>query len=339
MEGIPEQLQQIKDRLKGDSKGTTETVRTILSWFGWQKRGSIQVRHLQKVLKHLGLETTPDFREVYLDNEVTIQLAKAKEDTGPELTSGTDLFHEDGLDELGPTIGTLESAGSGIESVNIHDPIAKAFTLMMTHDYSQLPVMQAERKVEGLISWETIGHSIARGETCKTVGQCMDARITVFDYNESLFTCIPTIIEEEVVLVKGQDGKISGLVTTTDLSTKFQELSEAFLLLGKIETLIRRMINDKFTKEAIQQAKDPRDTERVIERITDMSFGEYVRLLDNDERWERLRYKLDRRTVTDRLKRVNEIRNEVMHFNPDGPDDDDMQLLRSTERFLSEIVR
>jgi hypothetical protein len=167
----------------------------------------------------------------------------------------------------------------------------------------------------------------------------MDDSYRIFQYSASLFDCIPIIIEDEVVLVRDQDNKISGLVTTTDLSTKFKELSEAFLLLGKIEILIRRMINNKFTKEVIQQAKDPRDTDRVIEKITDMSFGEYVRLLDQDERWARLGVKLDRNTVVERLKQINIIRNEVMHFNPDGPDDKDLELLRSTERFLSEVVR
>ncbi len=334
---LPEQLKLAKERLRSEPAGHPVSVRSILSWFGWKRRGNIQVRHLVRVLKQEGLETVPDFREVYLDNEVTLRRVNKYGSQVPP--PATDLHSEEGLDEDGPTVGTLQSSGSGVIAVSKHDPLTKAMALMLTHDYSQLPVMQGDRKVEGLISWESIGGSIARGESCVTVGECMDTAITTLKFSDSLFDYIPTIIEEEVVLVRGSDDRITGLVTTTDLSTKFQELSGAFLFLGKIEILIRRLINNRFTKAEIQLAKDPRDTERTIESITDMSFGEYVRLLDHDTRWDKLGLKLDRKTVIDKLKAVNLIRNEVMHFSPDGPADDDLALLAKTESFLTQIVK
>ena len=98
-------------------------------------------------------------------------------------------------------------------------------------------------------------------------------------------------------------------------------------------------MNGKFTLEMLQEAKDPSDVERRIEGLTDMTFGEYVRLLDHDDRWAKLGLRVDRKTVMERLKRVNAIRNDVMHFNPDGPDEEEMEVLRSMEHFLSRIVR
>ncbi|MCB0787618.1 MAG: CBS domain-containing protein [Flavobacteriales bacterium] len=289
----------------------------------------------------MGIVTEPDFTEVSLDSEVQLRRKEKAAVPEPERTEAhNELLHfEEGLDDLGPTIGTLESAGGGLVSVDRQDPISKAVGLMMTYDYSQLPVMQGSRRVDGLISWLALGQAWARGDECTTVAECMLPPPTFFKYNDSLFKCIPTIIDEEVVLVRGQDDSVTGLVTTADLSMKFRELSEAFLLLGKIESLIRQLMNGKFTLEMLQEAKDPSDVERRIEGLTDMTFGEYVRLLDHDDRWAKLGLRVDRKTVMERLKRVNAIRNDVMHFNPDGPDEEEMEVLRSMEHFLSRIVR
>ena len=338
MESIPEQLKLVAERLKEDQHAELVTVRTILSWFGGQKRGSNQTRKILRAFKKIRLTTEPDFREVYLDQEVHI---KAFGDLSlPEpRKKASELHNEDGLDEIGPTIGTLPSASQGVVSVNRQAPVQEATALMMLHGFSQLPVMQGPRQVDGLISWKSIGQAMVKSDKNSNVNHFMEAPPTVLDYSNSLFDCISTIIEKEVVLVRGPEKTITGLVTTTDLSLKFRELSEAFLLLGKIESLIRRLINGCFTKKELQEAKDPNDQERKIESISDMTFGEYVRLLDNDVRWTKLNIQLDRKAVMERMKEVQRIRNEVMHFNPDGPDDADIVLLRNTEYFLTQVVR
>jgi len=84
-----------------------------------------------------------------------------------------------------------------------------------------------------------------------------------------------------------------------------------------------------------QQAKDPGDPDRDIQAVSDLTFGEYVRLLQNEENWAKLNIKIDRKTFTGWLDKVRETRNDVMHFDPDPLDPEDLQLLREFAHFLS----
>jgi hypothetical protein len=105
-------------------------------------------------------------------------------------------------------------------------------------------------------------------------------------------------------------------------------------LLSEIENHLRRLIDGKFSVEELSGARDPNDVNRKIENVANLSFGEYIRLLDKPDNWDRLGYDLARAECTKRLREVGRIRNDVMHFHPDGISPDDMELLRDTRRFL-----
>lgn len=150
----------------------------------------------------------------------------------------------------------------------------------------------------------------------------------------SLFAAIQTIVENQYVLIRAGDGKVSGIVTTSDLSLQFRQLAEPFLLLGEIENHIRRLIDGKFTIEEVKQARDPADADRTVESVADLAFGEYVRLLQNPNRWQKLKLAVDRALFIEQLDRIREIRNDVMHFDPDGVADEDLLALRRFVRFL-----
>ncbi len=58
-------------------------------------------------------------------------------------------------------IGSLPAANKNPVMVSQDDTIAKAVTLMLEHDFSQLPVMQGEREVKGVITWKSICSRLA----------------------------------------------------------------------------------------------------------------------------------------------------------------------------------
>jgi hypothetical protein len=86
-------------------------------------------------------------------------------------------------------------------------------------------------------------------------------------------------------------------------------------------------------------ARDPVDGDRTIEDVSDLSLGEYIRLLENPKRWEKLAVKIERKTFVEELKRVGRIRNDVMHFDPDGPSPEDLKTLRKFVKFLSDLEK
>lgn len=93
----------------------------------------------------------------------------------------------------------------------------------------------------------------------------------------------------------------------------------------------------KFPLEEVQSVKDPGDADRQIRDLADLSFGEHIGLLEKPERWEALGLKIDRATFVNHLNEVKEIRNDVMHFDPDGTAPSELDTLRRFVRLLEAV--
>jgi hypothetical protein len=169
-----------------------------------------------------------------------------------------------------------------------------------------------------------------------TVRECMQPHREVM-LSDSLFAVIAKIVEYSYVLVRGEDRRIAGIVTTADLSLQFLQLSEPFLLLSEIENHVRSLIDGRFTSEELAQVRDPSDSDREIGSVADLTFGEHIRLLENSINWTRTSLMVDRTVFVRELDHVRRIRNDVMHFDPDGITDEDLGLLRHFVRFLHQL--
>jgi hypothetical protein len=176
------------------------------------------------------------------------------------------------------------------------------------------------------------------GKEPKHVRECLDKNIEVLRYDRPLFDAVGTIIRSEVVLIRGPEDRITGLVTTTDISEQFMALSAPFLILEQIENHIRRILDGRFSLDELKAAIDPSDESREIKHISDLNFGEYLRIVENPSNWERLNWKLDRATFVKRLDQVRRIRNDVMHFHPDGISAGDFELLQDTVKFMQSVA-
>lgn len=142
----------------------------------------------------------------------------------------------------------------------------------------------------------------------------------------------------QYVLIQDSSRRTSGIVTTSDLSLQFRERAEPFLLLGEIENHIRRIIErGKFTETELQECRDPSDVTRTVNGAHDLAFGEYIRLLENSKRWSQLNLEIGRKIFIDALDNVRQRRNEVMHFDPDGISDEDLDSLRKFTGFLQRL--
>lgn len=359
MSMIPQRLNEIAKQVHAGETPASETVRTFIGWFGAQRRGFWIVRDIRRALEELEIQTQPDFEGEYIDSYIDFVADKPEiEDAPPSMDSTDYVWEFEEPIEIGslseseigqvfisgaitdPTyrIGRLESANRAPVSVNPNASLNEAITLMLAHDYSQLPVMQNEREVKGITSWESIGSRLALGNLVQSAKDCMDPHHEV-SADESLFTVIGQIISHEYVLVRGDDKKITGIVTTSDLSFQFQQLSEPFLLLSEIENHIRRSIDGKFTSAELAAAKNEADGNREIKTVADLTFGEYIRLLENPDNWSKVGLAVDRAVFVKELDRIRIIRNDVMHFDPDGISEDNHNLLRRFVRFLQQLQK
>lgn len=323
MSSSSDRLAAISERIRKGVAGPTETVRTVLSWFGAERRGIWVVKQINTALDAHDLMTEPSFESTWIDGPVTfVRKPKKGAEDAP----------------LDPTfrLGRLEAANKEIVSVKPNDSLDKVITLMLTNDFSQLPVMSGQRDVKGVVSWKTIGSRLALNKPCT---QCKDFMepAQILSEEVSLLEAVDIIANHDYVLVQKSDKTIGGLVTASDFSFQFRTMSEPFLLVGEIENGIRHLLYGKFNSKELQAARAESDPGRTVKSPSDLTFGEYGRLLEPESNWNKLGVKIDRVEFIKQLDRVRTIRNDVMHFDPDGLDPDDKRFLTEFAQFLKRI--
>lgn len=343
---MADELFSVAEDLKNGRSPKSVTVREFLNWFGAQRRGYNIVHFIRTQLEEAGLETVPDFESAWLDGPIDF-----KSNSAPSLSENVELEQvmEPGIPvalmepaiswisrDPSYRISKLAAANEGVFWVGPDAPLSEAVTLMMSRDFSQVPVMTGERSVRGVISWMSIGSRLALGRNGAFVRDLMQQAHEV-RADSSIFDAISLIVRHGYVLVRNESQKVTGIVTASDLSLQFRTLTEPFLLLSEAENLIRNMIGKKFTPAQLALARDPGATDREIHNVADLTFGEYIRLLEKPERWEQLDLAIDRSLFCKDLDRVRKIRNDVTHFDPDGITSMDLEALRNFTTFLKQL--
>lgn len=51
-----------------------------------------------------------------------------------------------------------------------------------------------------------------------------------------------------------------------------------------------------------------------LESVEDMTYGQYCKLLEDDARWQRMHWNLDREMFVGLLDEARMVRNQIMHF-------------------------
>jgi CBS domain-containing protein len=370
---IPDKIRWAADRLRAGRRVNRITVRDFLDHFGAERRGSIKVQAIREVLDALDLTTEPDFELAWIDEPIWLRLKDGARTTAVStiITEGTgDIELEgasaslsqvsnptepplistapdtptrseivDGISAEDPTfrIGSLPAANKALIVISNNAPLTKAITLMLQYDFSQLPVMQGERDVKGVITWKSIGLKLAMGQKCASVGDCRE-EIRIIDSNRTLFEAIPTIVEFGYTLVRNQqDRRITGIITASDLSLQFQDLSEPFLLLREIELHIRRILGKKVTESDFQILETAGVSNRKVSQIEELTLGQYIRLFQHPDVWTKLALSIDAAEFVQLLDQVREIRNEVMHFDRDPMTKDQLDTLKRATRFMQHL--
>ncbi len=319
-------LEIVKEIKANTSKELRITTRDFLSYFGYEKRTKGNNARIDDYLNKHNLETEPYYVNAWIDGEITLKhkaKAKSKSEKDPILK-----------------ISILPSANKPPITINRDAKISDAVTIMMMHNFSQLPIMSNPRSVAGFISWETIGIGITNGLTSTDVKDFLKDRVVILDLDTPLLDAIKTVIKEEIVLVQKKDKTLSGIVTITDISSQFFTLTEPFLLLEKIENLIRLLLDDKFLVEEIKElCKEDSQNKDEIEFIDDLTFGQYIRLIEKEENWNKLKLKIERVPFIKQLNKIREIRNDIMHFDPEGISQEQRDDLINMSNFLTELIK
>ena len=324
-------LKSIADRMQHDvDKGAAAqperlTVRELLAHFDYARRSNWINKHIQNGLEKFKLRTDEDVTVVWLDSTITIEL-DANSTGASEKPRTSDPTHR---------VSALPAANCVPASVKPESPLCKATTIMQMNGYSRLPVMKNERDVAGIVTWESIGTRLALGRDSDEVGKYMEPA-EVIPGTHRLFDAIGIVTKHGYVLVRGTDRTITGMVTVTDLTDQLGQFAGPFLFVGEIEGHLRNLIHGKFTLDQLQAASHQ---EEAIEGSSDLTFGGFCRLLENRANWRQLNLDIDRAEFVEHLNSVRKIRNNVMHFTPDGIDKEQRKTLRNVARFFDKLAR
>lgn len=188
---VPSKIQYAAQRLKQGHRVNRITVRDFLRHFGAERRGAVKVEAIRRILDSLDLQTEPDFETVWIDEPIWLRLKgnastedivaapidglgdeefvlestpsaveQAAEQSASAPTSAQPEVREEdtNVDTSDPTfrIGSLPAANKILVTVNQNDDVARAITLMLQYDFSQLPVMQGDREVKGVVTWKLL---------------------------------------------------------------------------------------------------------------------------------------------------------------------------------------
>lgn len=141
-------------------------------------------------------------------------------------------------------------------------------------------------------------------------------------------------IDPSVIAKVGKRG-VSGIVTTADVVHAYGELATPFFLIGELDQMLRYVIYRNFSFDEVVSLCAT-DSGRVLRSIDDLSMGDYQRILGSPAGWAKLGWPLDRATFVKRLDELREIRNDIMHFNPDPVPADAVDKLRNILKLLRE---
>ena len=332
------------------------SVRNFLSWFDIQRRSRWNIEYINATLAEAGLRTVPDYLEEWIDGPITFELISDHPAEDANLASGDrasafenviNVSNEDGaaMSYSDPSfkIGRIQSATRSPVCVAPNSSLKEAMTIMLAQNFSQLPVMDGE-DVKGVVSWTSIGTRFAQNISGEYVSNFMNPHEEL-RLSASLFQAIQIIREHNYVLTRAADGKLTGIVTASDIALEFEQISTPFLLLAEIENSLRLLIDTAqtthpaLTLDDIKAACGAEYLKKGFSKISDLTFGNCVYVFRHQGCWEKLGLYLDQNTICTELEEVRKIRNEVMHFDTDPLSDDRLLRLRNLSRMFDQFRR
>lgn len=305
------------------------TVRDLLGKWGFQRRGHYVAEQIMGDLEERGLTTEPDFRNVGLDTPIELVATEGPDpvtelkDLGEEPRTATSQPRDEF--RMGLTLGNVPAAFAGVDSLKPDAPIERAVTTMMLNDVGHIAVMASERNLLGVVTWKSIARLLYHGRS-RALRDATDPVVPI-SYDRHLIDVLPELSQRGFVYVQGHRNEITGVVTTADVVSLYGETVVPFFLIGEIDLELRDLIADYWTIGDVVAICYP-DSQRPPRSHDDMTFGDYHRILADDERFNDLKWGLDRKAFSERLDEIRVVRNNVAHFGQDPVDDQAVKKLR-----------
>lgn len=320
----PERLEEFVRESVAEGRPVSLTIRNLLAIWGHSHRRLSVVDEIRASLDALGLSTNPPFSEGSINSTVNVVPVGVEPDAGIHVPTAQELPPATNTDDQPVTfrIRQLPSAdiASSLTWVGPDDDLRRATTLMGLNNFSQLPILDADRRLRGAVSWETIGMAYL-SNPAPTLTDATTRQVREVDGEEDLLEWIPEIYRLGSIFVRDAERRIIGIVTTADLTSQLGSQLRPFLLIAEIERRLRRIIDralrhQRITLDQIRnQLRGNRRTR--VHEARHLTLGEYPWILESRATWDQLGWGIDQNLFVDRLRVAASFRNDLMHLNPD----------------------
>ncbi|MFE2743383.1 HPP family protein [Streptomyces scopuliridis] len=324
MPSIPseEELLALKDRVL--------PINEFLDVFGTRVRNNPSIQLISQALGDVGLATLPYFGTCGRQSDIHVVALESVPVSEPE---SADEGEEDeglatgALPQHAIRIGDLPTATRGVVSVTSSQPLEDAIYLMHTKNYSQLPVLDDQFTLRGVITWQSVTRMYGTGVD-KVLKNAMVDDPPVAEAHQDFFSLLPMISQHGYLLIRGNNGRFTGIVTAADITGRFESTAWPFFVVGEIEFRLRKCLGAKIDAEAILAVQRTGPGKKTG-LITDLMFSGYVKLLKGDQQnaalcaradqnWQALGWSgVSRSQFVHQLGRVKDIRNQIAHFDPE----------------------
>jgi CBS domain-containing protein len=323
-------------------RGATLTIGDLLRTWGFRVRDDESVPVINRHLTAVGLTTEPGFARGPLGTRVRVVPAERAappppdrrrpvEDTprGPSAAQDEAAGQDEAAaqDEavadpplVSMKVNHLPAATRGVRSVPSGASLEHVITLMLERDFSQIPVIDGTFALRGAVSWRSIATTHATGRS-RVLENAIEREVETVHLHDDLMKTLPKVTEHEYVLVQDQ-GRFCGIVTTADIVNEYDRVARPYFLVGEIERRLRRCLTPRFA------LADVRAVAPKANGVHQLTFYQYQQLLNNEQRWRKLRWTLDREAFVEGLDRVRRIRNQIMHFHVTPVTEAEMEHLR-----------
>jgi CBS domain-containing protein len=149
---------------------------------------------------------------------------------------------------------TIRSLLEGRERPIVAKPnerLADAIEQMLKHDYSQLPVVDGEDRLLGIVTSDSILHSVGAFGLQPSELTVADATLKTskFDPDENVAELFDGLRDQYAAVIVDGEGKVLGVVTNFDASEYFRRRAEDMMLVEDIELAIREHVLSAYTSQ------------------------------------------------------------------------------------------
>lgn len=203
--------------------------------------------------------------------------------------------------------------------------VKEALTIMIENNFSQLPVVNDDGELLGIVSDDVFMRMYFRLDGKEvlsnlTVDRCrVPAETLPPDYD--LTQALEQLKRQDAVVVV-VERKPVGIVTHYDTTEFFREYSAGLILVQDIELTLREFIENALPNEQSLTAAmfhafgpDRRDSQKPAQTYPEMTLREHVQLISVDKNWPKFGSMLSPKPVfTGLMQPVVDIRNQIAHF-------------------------